>query len=214
MGCPTEVEIGRNLTFSICTHDPDTGVLTDAGSNPTYRVYQATTTTPILTGTMSKLDDGNTTGFYVAAIACLSGNGFNHGFTYTVYIEATVDTDKGGISYAFTAYDQRKANLTQISDSGDAADRLEASALTITPGTVNVANTTPTTTLFAADDITEATADHFIGRTIVFYDSGDALFRQQVEITDYEWDATNSEAKFTTTALTEAPSDNDKFVIV
>ena len=113
MGCPTEVEIGDNLVFSITTHDPDTGVLTDADAVPPYRIYEDETGTAILTGNMAKLDDANTTGFYTELIACTSGNGFENGKTYTVYIEATVDSDKGGICYSFKAYDQRKTSVTQ-----------------------------------------------------------------------------------------------------
>jgi hypothetical protein len=125
MGCPTEVEIGDNLVFSVCTHDPDTGVLTDADSMPTYRIYEDETATPILTGSMTKLDDANTTGFYTEGIACTSGNGFENGKTYTIYIVATVDSDQGAICFSFKAYDHRKANVKQISDDGTAADDLE-----------------------------------------------------------------------------------------
>lgn len=103
MGCPTEVTIGDNLTFSITTHDPDTGVVTDAGSAPSYRVYEDETPTAILTGSLAKLDDANTTGFYTETIACTAANGFESGKTYTVYIEATVDSDKGAICYGFKA---------------------------------------------------------------------------------------------------------------
>lgn len=101
MGCPASVEIGDNLVFSICTHDPDTGVLTDADSNPAYRIYEDETATPILTGTMGKLDDDNTTGFYTELIACTSENGFEDNKNYTIYIIAIVDSDTGGISYTF-----------------------------------------------------------------------------------------------------------------
>lgn len=125
MGCPTEVEIGDNLVFTVCTHDPDTGVLTDADSVPSYRVYEDETGTAILTGSMAKLDDANTTGFYSESIACTSGNGFENGKTYTIYIEATVDSDKGGICYGFKAYDQRKADTIQISGDATAADNAE-----------------------------------------------------------------------------------------
>jgi hypothetical protein len=120
----------------------------------------------------------------------------------------------GGIDLNAATTDGLQVDAVEVSGSTDAADRMEAAALGIVTGTVNSANTTPTTTLFACDDITEATADHFIGRLILFYDSGDALFRQMTDITDYAWDATNSEAKFTVTELTEAPSDNDKIVIL
>lgn len=103
MGCPSEVVIGDNLVFSICCHDPDTGVLTDADAAPTYRVYEDETGTAILNDVMAKLDDANTTGFYTELIACTSANGFENGKSYTVYIQATVDSDTGGICYGFKA---------------------------------------------------------------------------------------------------------------
>lgn len=101
MGCPSSVKLGNNLVFSITTHDPDTGVLTDADALPTYRVYENETGAAILNGTMAKLDDVNTTGFYTEQIACTVANGFEQTKTYTVYIEATVDGDTGGICYGF-----------------------------------------------------------------------------------------------------------------
>jgi hypothetical protein len=125
MGCPTEVEIGDNLTFSICTHDPDTGALTDAGSTPTYRVYEDVNETVMvgLSGNMdsgtgagnNEFDDANTTGFYMKQIACTAANGFEEGKSYTIYIEATVDGDKGGICYGFRAI-RTKATLNRNAD--------------------------------------------------------------------------------------------------
>lgn len=103
MGCQTSVDIGDNLTFSVCTHDPDTGVLTDADAVPSYRIYEDETAVAILTGNMAKLDDVNTTGFYTELIACTAANGFEDGRSYTIYIEATVGGDTGGISYGFKA---------------------------------------------------------------------------------------------------------------
>lgn len=104
MGCPTHVKIGDNLVFTVMTHDPDTGVLTDADAVPTYRLYEDETATPILTGSMAKLDDANTTGFYSELIACTSGNGFEAGKSYNIYVIATVDSDQGGICFSFTAH--------------------------------------------------------------------------------------------------------------
>lgn len=101
MGCPEKVDIEDDLVFSICSHDPDTGILTDADSAPSYRLYEDETATPILTGTMAKLDDANTTGLYTELIACTRANGFEDSKTYTIYIEAMVDSDTGGICYAF-----------------------------------------------------------------------------------------------------------------
>lgn len=120
MGCQGEVELTRNLTFSVCTHDPDTGVLTDADSAPTYRIYEDETATAILTGTMATLDTANTVGFYSEQIACTAANGFEEGKSYTIYIEATVDGDTGGMCYGFrvtskTGYSLGATGLNAIS---------------------------------------------------------------------------------------------------
>jgi hypothetical protein len=101
MGCQRKVALGDDLTFGICCHDPDTGVLTDADSLPSYRVYKEEGATPIAGGSMTKLDDANTTGFYIGTISCTQRNGYQTGKTITIYIEATVDGDTGGICYAF-----------------------------------------------------------------------------------------------------------------
>jgi len=210
MGCPSFVIIGEDLKFSICTHDPDTGVLTDADAAPSYRIYEDETAGAILNGDMAKLDDGNTVGFYTEIIPCTIANGFEDRKTYTIYIEATVDSDTGGISYDFTAYTSITADVFSISGSIAAADKLEASAETIVLGTVSHDNTVATTTVFYSDDITEATADHFNGRVVIFT-SGD-LIKQATDITGYVLDA--GEGKFTVTALTELPADNVTFIIV
>lgn len=101
-------------------------------------------------------------------------------------------------------------NSTQISGSANAANQLEAGALTIVSGTVDNSAHSPTTTEFEADDITEATADHYIGRTIIF--TSGALQYQQTTITDYALAGANGH--FTVDALTEAPANNDTFIIV
>jgi hypothetical protein len=88
-------KIDDNLTFCGNTHDPDTGVATDADSVPTYRVYEDETGTAILNGSMAKLDDANTVGFYSEQIALSAANGFEKGKCYTIYISATVDSDTG-----------------------------------------------------------------------------------------------------------------------
>jgi hypothetical protein len=102
------------------------------------------------------------------------------------------------------------SDVLAVSTSTDAADKLEASAETIVLGTVSHDNTVATTTVFYSDDITEATADHFNGRIVIFT-SGD-LIQQATDITDYELEA--GEGKFTVTTLTELPADNVTFVIV
>ena len=120
MGCPTEVVIGDTLVFSVCTHDVNTGELTDADSNPLYRLYEDETSTPILTGNLAKLDNLNTTGFYSESITCSVANGFENGKTYTVYIEAKVDGNTGAISFAFKAVDEATGSLLTMQNIRDA----------------------------------------------------------------------------------------------
>ena len=104
------------------------------------------------------------------------------------------------------------SNTSAIAGSADSAVNLDASAEQIIRATVDTGTNshTPTTTEFQADDITEATADHFNGRIVVFR-SG-VLAGQATDITDYV--AVGGIGQFTVTALTEAPSNNDTFVII
>jgi hypothetical protein len=91
-----------------------------------------------------------------------------------------------------------------------AAAKLALSASTMATGTVSWDNTNATTTVFYSDDITEATADHYNGRVVLF--TSGVLVGQATDITDYALDT--GEGKFTVTALTEAPADNVTFIII
>jgi len=91
-----------------------------------------------------------------------------------------------------------------------AAAKLALSAGTIVAGTVSHDNTAASTTVFYSDDITEAAADHWNGRIVIF--TSGALQYQATDITDYE--LASGEGKFTVTALTTAPADNVTFIIV
>jgi len=142
------------------------------------------------------------------------------GTTLPATLAGTLSADVVAISGDTTAADNLESycdgttpqpvNVTQISGSATAADNLEASAEVIVVGTVSHNVTAATTTVFYSDDITEATADHFIGRIVIF--TSGALLYQATDITDYA--LVSSEGEFTVTALTEAPADNVTFVIV
>ena len=101
MGCPAEARLGATLTFSITTHDADTGELTNASPLPTYRVYEDDNDTALLSGDMVRRDAAHTTGAYYKKITCAAASGFEIGKSYEVYIEATVDGDTGGITFGF-----------------------------------------------------------------------------------------------------------------
>ena len=104
MGCPSEVQLGAALVFSVDTHDPGTSAAIDADALPTYRVYEDQTQTAIETGAMAKLDDTATTGFYSGSLDCTTAGGYEIGKTYTIYVSAIV----GGI----TGTIQRSEELT------------------------------------------------------------------------------------------------------
>lgn len=121
MGCPGFVIIGDSLTFSVATHDPDTGVLTDAAAVPSYEVYEEDGDTVVLSGNMSKRKAAND-GRYVGKLACTAANGLEHGKAYTIEIVATVNGDQGGIAYTFTAYDYLPADALYVNNTRLAGD--------------------------------------------------------------------------------------------
>lgn len=120
--------------------------------------------------------------------------------------------DAAAVKTAIEAGGSHLALIKAVTDAltTAAAGKLATSAGTMVTGTVSHDNTAASTTVFYADDITEATADHYNGRIVIFI-SGDLQY-QATDITDYELSA--GEGKFTVTALTEAPADNVTFIIV
>jgi len=102
-----------------------------------------------------------------------------------------------------------RADMEAVNASTTAAVAIALSGAQIIVGTVDN-DEAPTTTTFEADDITEATADHFNGRIVIF--TTGILVGQATDITDYALNGSNG--KFTVTALTEAPGNDDTFVIL
>jgi hypothetical protein len=78
-------------TIYLGTSQFSTGNAFDATGTPTYRIYEASTDTPILTGNFALIDDPNTVGAYSATVTLSAANGFEVGKTYGVYAKATVD---------------------------------------------------------------------------------------------------------------------------
>lgn len=110
------------LTFTVVTHRFDTGALTDADSVPAYRVYEDETGTAILSGSMAKLDDANTTGFYSEQLTLSAANGFEAGKSYSLYVSAAVNSVTGGQTFNF------KVIATPVAQTGDSFARLGAPA--------------------------------------------------------------------------------------
>lgn len=148
------------------------------------------------------LTDNTDAGFYTA------------GYTYSVVLSPdseTIDSQTiTGVVLATFEIGVCPANVTQINGNSSAAVQQALGARGIISGTVSDAVSSPTTTEFAADDITEATATHYNDRSVVFITG--ALAGQAATITDYN--LVSGEGVFTVDALTEAPADGDIFVIV
>jgi len=96
-------------------------------------------------------------------------------------------------------------DVVSISTSTAAADNLEASAEVIITG---AAETGTLSTTVMTTDLTEATDDHYIGRVIIW--TSGVLLGQATDITDYA----GSAGTLTYTAVTEAPSNGDTFLIL
>jgi len=109
-------KIDDALTFPASTHTASTGAATDADAVPDYRVYEDETGTAILTGSMAKLDDASTTGFYSEQITLSAANGFEKGKCYTVYISAAVATITGTMSHTFQMEAEVDANVVSASN--------------------------------------------------------------------------------------------------
>ena len=105
MGCPGQITIGKRLVFSITTHNSSNGSVENADAEPIYRIYDLNGTqvwpSDSLPGSMSRVDEANTTGFYAGEVVCDDANGFVENTNYTLYIEASVAGDVGAISFEF-----------------------------------------------------------------------------------------------------------------
>jgi hypothetical protein len=55
-----------------------------------------------MSGTMALFDNANTTGLYAEQVACTTANGFEVYKSYNIFVRATVDSDTGGATMAFT----------------------------------------------------------------------------------------------------------------
>ena len=105
--------------------------------------------------------------------------------------------------YAAATTDYLQVDTVQISSDTTAADNLEEGAT----GLVLSSCTSGSTTTEIHTNLTEVTNDHYNGRIITF--TSGALLGQSTDITDYD----GTTKYLTVTALTEAPSNTDTFVI-
>jgi len=140
--------------------------------------------------------------FYEGGVATISG---------TFRIDTKLDGLRGTDGKAILSTDAQDLSATlgvdakAISGSTTAADNMEASAKTIVVAAA-AAGTLSTTEM--TTNLAEITDDHYNGRIVIF--TSGVLKDQATDITDYD----GATKKLTYTALTEAPTAADTFVIV
>jgi len=131
-------KIDDYLTFVCNTHKASDGAATDADAAPAYRVYEDDTGTAILTGTMDKLDDANTVGFYEQKIQLTAANGFEKGKQYTIYISAAVSSVTGTMNHNFQIEAEVDANIVSASNVSANVVQAGGSAIQQTGGYLKV----------------------------------------------------------------------------
>lgn len=119
-------------------------------------------------------------------------------FTQSFMVPLTTDTPQSA-----------DGDVASIAGSSAAAAALAASAGAIIVDTIAAGHTETTTTLKGAGTASlDATDDHYNGRVIIF--TSGALAGQAAEILDYD----GASNVFTITERTEAPGDDDAFLIL
>src|SRR3972149_3189705 len=86
----TSWKVDDLYTFTLSVNGSSGAV--DADSAPSYRVYKDENGTAILTGSMAKLDDAGTTGFYSEQLTLSAANGLEKGKSYNIIICAAVSS--------------------------------------------------------------------------------------------------------------------------
>lgn len=113
MSCPTQAIITKTIVFTINTRDPASGLAKDADSAPTYSVYEDETNTPIKTGSMTALGDGEV-GHYSESLSIVTADGYEPYKSYSIRISAVVDTIVGKKEFSFNV-----VNLKDVTEGSE-----------------------------------------------------------------------------------------------
>ena len=108
-----------------------------------------------------------------------------------------------------------RGNMTGLNGVTTSASNLQYAASAMKRCTVTNAGFAPTTTQFETADVTEATADHYVGRAILWLTGALAnagADSQTCYITAYS--LVSGRGRFTVTTMTDAPANTDTFIIV
>jgi hypothetical protein len=195
---------------------------TTAGNIRVYKANQTETTWDNVRSSQAGIDlfeDFDTTalGAGVCAVHINTADDTDSGFYaagndyFIVLDEATVDGQTVSAAIAMFSIENRTVNADRINSDETAAANMALAATTATAGTVDNTGFTPMATQFEADDITEATADHYVDRYVYFL-TGALAGQGGKKITAYS--LATGRGHFTVEALTEAPGNDDTFVIL
>ncbi len=113
-------------------------------------------------------------------------------------------------SLTFTIPNAIDSNIVDIYGISAASQNMSISTVTMVRGTITDASFSPTSTQFEASDITNASANFYTNRTVIF--TSGSLANQARGITIYT--LTGGRGHFTVDALTSAPANGDTFIIV
>lgn len=182
---------GQTIDF-MWNSNSGAGASITRATNGTISVYKGNDTTQTTTGVTDTEDFDTLTGVHHVRI--VTTNAFYvAGENYMVVLSgATIDGQTVNAVLAHFSILNRGVDKVSIR------------------GTVDNTAFTATASIIEADDITEATADHYNGREIMW--TSGALLGQRTTIEDYA--INGGRGRFTVTTMTEAPADNDTFQIL
>jgi len=190
-------------------YTPETGITLGAADAAEILKHDSATVVDISSNTWAAVTSAD--GLYALTLSTTDTNtvGMMTVYIYDTSVCRPVRADFMVVEA--NAYDSLVAGtddleVDAIAVSGDttAADNLEGAAETIVLSTC----TTGSSTTSVITNLTEATDDHYNGRTIVFRTGN--LVGQAATITDYN----GTTKTITVAAMTEAPSNGDAFAIV
>jgi hypothetical protein len=188
--------LGQTVHFLWSTNGADGASITRA-TNGTVQVYKDNGTTQSTTGVTDTEDFDSLTGIHACTIDLSSSLSFySSGSNFTVVLAgATIDGKTVNAVLANFSIMNRSPSKTMRC------------------GQVSNANLTPTSIKFRCDNITEATGDHFLGRSAYVY-SGTLAWQFIGVVVDYS--LVTSEGEFTVTGSPtgEALANDDWVVFV
>ena len=167
--------LGTTIRIFFTTRSFSTGVPTQLAGTPVLKVIEEDNATPITSGVSVDVDRASVTGLNQATIVATSGNGYENGKDYAVYISTgTV----GGVSVVgevvghFSIGKQAAAVWEEVLETGFTADRLLRIVAAAAAGKVSGGPGSPVFRNVAdTQDQVTGTADSSGNRTAASYGS-------------------------------------------